>query len=360
MFPEFVTLSFDGRYALSAGEGVRLYDFGNAEPFADLNVETRFTPTWSPTAPEFIYPALSSDATHDTYLVELDDGVVGTARQLTEGQQASDVCLWAADGRTLACHHTEVEAEVAVRQRILVFDRDRDFAERAIELPEEALSSTSFWFSADGRYLWLLTASTGVLSVQTVAGDESYTVVEQESVAPTPHPTENWVGFSLPDGGVEIVRLLPTGPSSLRLDEAGRLLFGPTAQRVMVVGAQGVDEARIFLASGDDFELFFQADAEAYTFPTLDLSGVLVTSEAAGTQSLVVASGQQLQPLNLPETTLTLRGKDYLVMEELNQDERSRYYLVSWPGGAANVVILDFDESVSLSSTRGYIQAGQR
>lgn len=356
-FPEVVALSFDGRYALSQLEGVRLYEWGASEPTVVFDGDTYVGASWSPTALEFLYSEQLSDETYDLHFVEVNEGVPSEPRRLVSLSFGGERCDWSRDGRWVVCFRASVQD--AQGMAVIAFDREDEFASHQIELG----SGVAGVISADSKYIFGLSEYYGRTLVATISGDERYTLEFPPGTAIQVHPTASWLGLGRPDGTAELVTMDHGSPTRVSLGAGASVFFGEATERLWLADRAGAVGARSLIRSGEVWETVHEVtDPDALTSFTTDVAHAVI-STAGGLQSLTVASGSR--PEVLPVETksqpfMRVRGQDHLLFEEFVSEDLARLHLVSWPEGASTVVSVDFEASnLQVQPARGLFIAGR-
>jgi hypothetical protein len=354
-FPEPVALSFDSRYALSQGDGVRLYEWGAREPTVVIDGNNSRIPHWSPTALEFLYPEDVADETYDLHVVEVKQGVPSAPRRLVSALSSYETCDWSRDGRWVVCFRGG--SQNGEPRIVIAFDRENDFASHEIALlpnpsaDTPAAGVTAAAVSADSRYVFAWSEPTGQILIATISGDERYTLEMPPGTAVGMHPTVSWLALNRPDGTAELVTMDRGSPTRVSLGSLGageRVFFGYTTERLWLADPGGATRVRLLIRNGERWETLHEVtDPSALTFLTTDLAHAVLVTEA-GLQSLTVAAGSR--PDALPVETesqpfIEYRGHDHLLFRETVSDDFARLHLVSWPDGAATVVTVDFEKS---------------
>jgi hypothetical protein len=354
-FPEPVALSFDSRYALSQGDGVRLYEWGASEPTVVIDGNNSRIPHWSPTALEFLYPEDVADETYDLHVVEVKQGVPSAPRRLVSALSSYETCDWSRDGRWVVCFRGG--SQNGEPRIVIAFDRENDFASHEIALlpnpsaDTPAAGVTAAAVSADSRYVFAWSEPTGQILIATISGDERYTLEMPPGTAVGMHPTVSWLALNRPDGTAELVTMDRGSPTRVSLGSLGageRVFFGYTTERLWLADPGGATRVRLLIRNGERWETLHEVtDPSALTFLTTDLAHAVLVTEA-GLQSLTVAAGSR--PDALPVETesqpfIEYRGHDHLLFRETVSDDFARLHLVSWPDGAATVVTVDFEKS---------------
>jgi hypothetical protein len=368
-FPEPVALSFDGRYALSQGDGVRLYEWGASEPTVVFDGNNSLIPLWSPTALEFLYREDVAGETYDLHFVEVKQGVPSAPRRLVSAPSRHETCDWSRDGRWVVCFRGG--SQNGEPRVVIAFDRENDLASHEFALlpnpsaDTSAVGVTAAAVTADSKYVFAWSEPSGQILIATISGDERYTLEMPPGTAVGMHPTASWLALNRPDGTAELVTMDRGSPTRVSLGSLGageRVFFGYATERLGVADAGGATRVRLLIRNGERWETLHEVtDPTATTSLTTDLAHAVIVTQGE-LQSLTVASGSR--PEVLPVETesqpfIEYRGHDHLLFRETVSDDFARLHLVSWPEGAATVVTVDFEKSnLRAQAARGMLIAG--